>query len=789
MVQEVTIKLSLPSVEKFKEYEKYLAPLGVFLIALAVYIKTLAPSIVFGDAGELILAANSLGIAHPPGFPLWCIFTKFFTLLPISNIAWRANLATAFYSSVTVALTFILIQEVLSSLVPRSRRAVIATIAFFLSLSLAFTRNLWSDSVSAEVYTLDLLFSVLNTLVLFYWYKNRDHRFLVLLSFLMGLSLTNHYIVGLLYPAFVIFVLVLDWKIIKNWKLMGSVLLAFLVGLLPYLYLPLRSRANPAIDWGHPATWEGFVAHVTRQQYGKHDVKLGVYVPLAKFSSIGGGVTKVFKIFWYVLEIVWRELSVVAIFSLLGLIYLFKKDKRLLLLFGLLIFFRAYLFMFLTMLDRPATRASFTDLMFLFVAAVVLAAVGIYWCLEVLKERQSPDPAAVKVGAALLPLFFLIRNYSYCDMSHNRIALDHAWNVLNTIEEEGTLIFAEDFSFPVLYLLKAEGERPDITLLERAGNIYPYAYDFPPNARSGGPTAYRAILNSIEQEIMDRARSGVYYATHNSCEEVPKRGILTLRKEAPPDSEGTQIDMARDYANILQLTPEEVGHRTIDQVMASFYHLSLGFEHFRSGYKDEGTREFLISQSLTDLTNFSSLNNIAHCWSAVGEEETALALLNEAARLRNNHPGMQFNLGMLNTRLGNLEIAAESFERAIELDPEYLSLAGKRLGAIYLKQTRWEEALEVLGAVEELDPLGGDSQFHYGLGVALFNLGRPQEALEYFEKVLAVDEKHIKSWEGRGLCYFRLGQYQKARESFQELLDFNPTNELALRMLAKPELE
>ncbi|MCG2686320.1 tetratricopeptide repeat protein, partial [Candidatus Parcubacteria bacterium] len=127
--------------------------------------------------------------------------------------------------------------------------------------------------------------------------------------------------------------------------------------------------------------------------------------------------------------------------------------------------------------------------------------------------------------------------------------------------------------------------------------------------------------------------------------------------------------------------------------------------------------------------------------------------------------------------------------RAIALDPEYLSLAGKRLGAIYLKQKRWGEALGILRAVEELDPLGGDFQFHYGLGVALFNLESPQEALEYFEKVLAVDEKHIKSWEGRGLCHFRLGQYQKAREVFQELLEFNPTSELAVQMLDKMKSE
>jgi len=786
MAQEVAIKFSLPSVEKLKKFEEYLAPLGVFLIALVVYIRTLAPSIVFGDAGELTIAAHGSGIAHPPGFPIWCIFTKLFTLLPINNVAWRASLATAFYSAVGVALTFILIKEVLGEIFPKVKRSVVPTTAFLLSLSVAFTQSLWSQSVSAEVYSLDFLFSVLIALVLFRWYQHRDNRLLILLSFLSGLSLTNHYFVGLLLPAAALFVLITDWKIVKNWKLIGLVLLAFSMGLLPYLYLPLRSRANPVIDWGNPSTWQNFINHITRKQYSGHDANIGVYVPIAKFSSLDGGLSRVFKMFWYIFEILGRELLVLVVPAVLGLVYLFKNRKKLFLLVSLLIFFRVYLFMYLLGVDSPAQRGNFPDLIFLFVVGAILAGVGIVWGWKFLHRWSNYRPVLLILCFLTLPAL-LIKNYSRCDLSDNRIALYHAQNVLNTVEENGTIVFAEDFFFPVMYLMLAEGQRPDITLFDRGGNIYPYAYDFPPGARDLAPTAYRALVDTLEQEIMSEAPGVVYQVTYNSCEQVRKRGVLTIWKDAP--NPGPPIDLARDYANILRLNPEEVGHRTIDQVMASFYHLSLGYEHYQRGHRDDGRQEFLTAQSLVDQNNFSALNNIAHCWSVVGEEETALALLNDAARLRNNHPGMQFNLGLLNTKLGNLEEAAVNFQRVIALDSQYVPLAGKRLAGIYLKHQKWDEALEIFRLLRANDPLNNEVQLHYGHGVALFNTRNFSEALEHFEKVIAVEAEHIKSWEGRGMCYFSLGQRHEAREVFRKLLEFDPTNELAPKMLAKLELE
>ena len=42
----------------------------VGLLAFLLYLATACPTVYFGDSGELIAAADSLGVAHPPGYPI-----------------------------------------------------------------------------------------------------------------------------------------------------------------------------------------------------------------------------------------------------------------------------------------------------------------------------------------------------------------------------------------------------------------------------------------------------------------------------------------------------------------------------------------------------------------------------------------------------------------------------------------------------------------------------------------------------------------------------------------------
>ena len=83
--------------EKMRGEGEGLLPLylAVFAAALAVYARTLMPSVPGGDSGELVAEACELGTAHPPGYPLYTLVVHLLTYLPESwfgQMAWRANI-------------------------------------------------------------------------------------------------------------------------------------------------------------------------------------------------------------------------------------------------------------------------------------------------------------------------------------------------------------------------------------------------------------------------------------------------------------------------------------------------------------------------------------------------------------------------------------------------------------------------------------------------------------------------------------------------------------------------
>src|SRR5215216_294720 len=86
---------------------------AVFLVALVVYSWTLAPAVTLTDSGELIVAAYGLGVAHPPGFPLWVMLAHLASLVPIGNVAVRINFSSAVFAAIACAMLTLVVAEIL----------------------------------------------------------------------------------------------------------------------------------------------------------------------------------------------------------------------------------------------------------------------------------------------------------------------------------------------------------------------------------------------------------------------------------------------------------------------------------------------------------------------------------------------------------------------------------------------------------------------------------------------------------------------------------------------------
>ena len=90
-----------------------------FVFCFLLYLATLAPTVTFEDSGELITAAYGLGVAHPPGYPIFCIVGKAFSMLPVGSVAWRLNLMSAFFTAASAGVlamaAFLMLQQHLGS--------------------------------------------------------------------------------------------------------------------------------------------------------------------------------------------------------------------------------------------------------------------------------------------------------------------------------------------------------------------------------------------------------------------------------------------------------------------------------------------------------------------------------------------------------------------------------------------------------------------------------------------------------------------------------------------------
>src|ERR1041384_4723572 len=179
--------------------------LGVFVVSLVVYSLTLAPTVTLVDSGELILAAQSLGVAHPPGFPLYVLLAHLATLFPLGNLAVRVNFASAIFAALASAVVTLVVAEILASpalaaqLLSRKRkrldregkkrtRAVIqdptraasshpfdSIIPLVVAgLLLAFSRTVWAYATITEVYTLNTLLIATIFLLMFRWRRRRN---------------------------------------------------------------------------------------------------------------------------------------------------------------------------------------------------------------------------------------------------------------------------------------------------------------------------------------------------------------------------------------------------------------------------------------------------------------------------------------------------------------------------------------------------------------------------------------------------------------------------------------
>jgi len=200
-----------------KNFKKWDIILGwlTFAIALITYSLTIEPTVSAWDVGEYISTAVKLEVGHPPGAPLFQMLGAFFAMFTsdVSEIAKMVNFMSALASAFTILFMFWTISNLGQKLAIKSGGIVEGSYIAILgssvvgSLAYTFSDSFWFSAVEGEVYAMSsFLMAILFWLGL-KWESEihlpRGNKWLILISFVVGLSFGVHILSLLVIPAIV----------------------------------------------------------------------------------------------------------------------------------------------------------------------------------------------------------------------------------------------------------------------------------------------------------------------------------------------------------------------------------------------------------------------------------------------------------------------------------------------------------------------------------------------------------------------------------------------------------
>ncbi len=429
--------------------------ISIFLsVILYFYISGLTSDIYGGDVGDLVTAAVVGGVAHPPGYPLFTLLGFILShillnLEPVTNVGLVSAFAAIGSLFVFWNITKIFIQNKLIQVISIG--------------ALAFSYHFWLYSEIPEVFMLNIFMS----LSLFYnilaFYKREKFKNLSLTFLFLGLGLSNHMTILMLVPLVVLLAINKRNAIFAFRKKLLLVPLLLVVGLLPYLYIPLAASRNPVVSWDDAKNLSNFINLVLRRDYGTFSA--GIFPRPA------------FELRSFLLKNYFESITVsltlpVILISLLGIFNIIRKERYLgLSLLGSIILMGP---VFILYAAFPITNnfVLATVERFYLMSEVMIATL-FPWGLLLLytffvKVFSKKIYAIILLSVfILIPILQFAKNYQRTNLSQLSIGNEFGTNFLRNLPN-GSLLVAEGDtkSFNTWYVRFVKKIRPDIELVE-----------------------------------------------------------------------------------------------------------------------------------------------------------------------------------------------------------------------------------------------------------------------------------------------------------------------------------
>ncbi len=434
-------------VGRLTQRQPALLALSAVALPAIVYLRTMPPTVYGLDSAELSVGAYTLGLVHSPGYPLYLMLGKLFTLLPIGDVGYRLNLMSVVFGLTTILLVYVIARRL-------TGHEVIALAA---TLFLAFSWYFWTDAIVAEVYTLQATFTAGLLWLLLVWREGRDRRWLYAFAFVAGLSCANYPATVLIAPGLAAFVWLTDRRVLLDPRRLMALAGLFGLGFLVYLYLPLRYLAGPAFNYmgNYDAAGNFHPANLTDPVILWQTFTGGPFQGLMFGYSAGEAVRQA----GHYLYFLWGNFLAVGLaLGLVGLIHGWQRDRTVAISTGLMYLVYVLFFINYRVVDKHT----------MFLPGYVIWTLWIAWGFEVLLEwtatRWRLAMQAVFVAVAIAALLV---NFRLADVSWDRRAYQNAAQMLD-VAEPNALIFGDwGFAAPITYLQLTEGRRPDVQVINR----------------------------------------------------------------------------------------------------------------------------------------------------------------------------------------------------------------------------------------------------------------------------------------------------------------------------------
>ncbi|MBC8332257.1 MAG: DUF2723 domain-containing protein [Anaerolineae bacterium] len=462
---------------------RWLLPIILLITLGIVYSLTLAPDLTWAnrgaDGGDLITAAATGGVAHPPGYPTYLTLARLFQMLPVGTVAFRTNLL----SMVCGLLAALVVADLARRSCP-GRDAIARFVGFVAGLAFGLSPLFWSQAVITEVYTLHTLFvalilwlTLLSQEVQLFPLRGASQKAGLLNrvwldrigGLLFGLALGNQLTVIFLLPVWLLVGIMRKGEgelgsmkgavshprtlaPLIDWHSLARRLGWLLLGLSIYIVIPLWARSGSPVNWGYAVDWDGFWWLVSGELYQDRVLNLPIEYLWPRIRNWAGWLQTQFGLAGLVL-------------GFYGLLYGKPRSNRFYWITG-------WMFLNYSIFSVGySSTDSYALLIPAYMAFALWLGLGVGKLLEEVENWNKqgwliPFTGLIAIGFILLNAWMI---YPDVDASQDMRAVEFSRTVMEIAPMDAIILTMDDEDvFALRYYTYALGQRPDIAVLSGA---------------------------------------------------------------------------------------------------------------------------------------------------------------------------------------------------------------------------------------------------------------------------------------------------------------------------------